>query len=36
MTCHYCGITLTDYIVKHGDHLACETCEACAEPESGT
>lgn len=32
-TCHYCDSTLTDHIVKHGDYLACETCEACEEPE---
>lgn len=36
MTCHYCDTPLTDHIVRHGDYLACETCEACAEPESGT
>lgn len=33
-TCHYCSVPLTDHIVKHGDYLACETCEVSADPES--
>jgi hypothetical protein len=31
-TCDYCHYPLTDYIVQHGDYLACEGCEASEEP----
>lgn len=35
MTCDYCHTTLTDHIVKHGEYLACEACEASEDLDDG-